>query len=121
LQTFDTALGRDNVPAGQRSYWRQWLTGYLAFCVKENAESKSEKTLAKYVAHLQEKKKLDWQCEQAKKAVQLYFRTTESNTETKPKLSPGTSKCTGRGHFKVYHPVRLGIYYSTSDLVFVSL
>lgn len=36
-------------------------------------------------------------------------------------LSPGASKCTGRGHFKVCHPVILGIYYSASDFVLVSL
>jgi len=51
------------------------------------------------------------------KRCKQFFALNESDRFA----SPGTSKCTGHGHFKVYHPGICKIYYSMFDLFLESL
>ena len=73
-EKFDRWLVAEEVPRTQQGEYRKWLRFYLDFCNKYNHEYANPASLAPFTEKPASKRQTKAQREQAKRAVELYYR-----------------------------------------------
>jgi hypothetical protein len=101
---YDRALAPARVREHQRPFFRRWVEKYLEHCGSSGANPLDESNQAPFVRDLASGGALPWQCEQAERAVGLYYeiaggyhpcfsnRPRRNNAEKMATPSPGDDR-----------------------------
>jgi hypothetical protein len=79
-QKYETLLIKQGVPINQRPYYYKWLRYYLDFCVKYQLEPSEKHHFSAFDEKLQSKHQSEFQRQQAKRAVAIYYRGIVGHT-----------------------------------------
>jgi integron integrase len=70
---YDKALEDRKILEGHRIYWRRWLAEYFTHCSNSKYEAVDKNAIEPFLEKLRSQNRQQWQCEQAEKAVRLYY------------------------------------------------
>jgi len=68
---YDVALANADIPEVHRPQFRQWMGQYNRFCARNAVSDTDPLSLDAYIAELSLQGRGDWQCRQARRAVEL--------------------------------------------------
>ncbi len=105
------ALEKERVPHKYREHYLRWIARYNQFCETFSMPAADKRSVDFYIRGLDQEGRPEWQCQQARRTVDLLFRVSEATPQESEHLSEalpcssensGASDCSGQD----YHEYR---------------